>query len=219
MTVPSLVLYAIGSPLVVDAEEACARAGIAIVAGVRNLAGRAWLSAAVRIVDEADVDDALLRIPISVVLFTPGHRRRAYEAARARGFMTDATLVDPTSIVARSASIGAGTFINAGCVIAGGARIGERVVVNRSASIGHHATLGDYASIGPGAVLAGSVTADRGATLGAGAIVLPGVHIGANAVVAAGSVVRESIPPNTLVGGNPLRVLRTGIAGYNDLSA
>ena len=213
-----LVLYAIGSPLVVDAEEACARAGITIVAAVRNVAGRTWLSEHVRIVDEAAVEDAWLRIPVGIVLFTPGHRRRAFDAAYARGFTTDATLVDPTSIIARSASIGHGTFVNAGCVIAGGVSIGERVVVNRSSSIGHHATLRDYASIGPGAVLAGSVVVDRGATLGAGAVILPEVHIGANAVVAAGSVVRESVPPNTLVGGNPARVLRPGIAGYNDLS-
>src|SRR5688572_23305058 len=210
----AIVLYAIGSPLVVDAEEACARAGITIAAAVRNVPGKTWLSAAVRIVDEAALDDALLRIPFSVVLFTPGHRRRAFDAAQARGFAPTATLLDPTSIIARSASIGSGTFINAGCVIAGGSRIGERVVVNRSASIGHHASIGDYASLGPGVVLAGSVTVDRGATLGAGAVVLPDVHVGANAVVAAGSVVRESIPPNTLVGGNPARVLRTGIMGY-----
>jgi len=214
----AIVLYAIGSPLIVDAEEACARAGITIAAAVRNVAGRTWLSSDVRIVDESAVDDALLRIPVAVVLFTPGHRLRAFDAAHARGFTTDALLVDPTSIIARSASIGGGTFINAGCVIAGGVTIGERVVLNRSSSIGHHARVADYASIGPGAVLAGSVTVDRGATLGAGAVVLPNVHIGANAVVAAGSVVRESVPPHTLVGGNPARMLRTGIDGYNDVS-
>lgn len=214
----AIVLYAIGSPLVVDAEEACARAGLTIAAAVRNVPGKTWLSADVRIVDEAALDDVLLRVPFIVVLFTPGHRRRAFEAAQARGFTSAATLVDPTSIVARSASIGSGTFVNAGGVIAGGSYIGERVVVNRSASVGHHASIGDYVSIGPGVVLAGAVTIDRGATLGAGAVVLPEVHIGANAVVAAGSVVRESIPPNTLVGGNPARVLRTGITGYNDVS-
>jgi len=214
----AIVLYAIGSPLVVDAEEACARAGITIVACVRNMPGRTWLSDDVRIVEEADVDEALLRVPVCVVLFTPGHRRRAFDAARARGFNTDATLVDPTSIVARRVSIGSGTFVNAGCVIAAGATLGARVVVNRSASIGHHARLEDYVSIGPGVVLAGSVIVERGATLGAGAVVLPEVRIGANAVVAAGSVVREAVAPNTLVGGNPARLLRTGVSGYNDVS-
>ena len=50
------------------------------------------------------------------------------------------------------------------------------------------------------------------------AVVLPDVSIGENAVIGAGCVVRESVPPRTLVGGNPARVLRSEIAGYKDLS-
>lgn len=40
-----------------------------------------------------------------------------------------------------------------------------------------------------------------------GAIILKGVTIGENAIVAAGAVVVEDVPPNTIVGGNPARVL------------
>jgi acetyltransferase-like isoleucine patch superfamily enzyme len=45
--------------------------------------------------------------------------------------------------------------------------------------------------------------------IGAGAKVLSGVSIGDGAVVAAGAVVREDVPPLTIVGGVPARVLRT----------
>lgn len=48
----------------------------------------------------------------------------------------------------------------------------------------------------------------RNAWIGAGAIIVAGVTIGENAVVAAGSVVTRAAPPNTLVGGNPARVIR-----------
>ncbi len=48
--------------------------------------------------------------------------------------------------------------------------------------------------------------------LGAGAIVTDGVRIGKGAVVAAGAVVTEDVPPHTVVGGVPARVLR-GIDG------
>jgi sugar O-acyltransferase (sialic acid O-acetyltransferase NeuD family) len=213
-----IVLYGVGSPLVVDAEEACARAGIEIVAGVRNVDAPVWVSSAVRVVPVDALNDELRRHPIVVALFTPGHRRHAFDAAIADGFAHAATLIDPTSIVARSAEIGAGVFVNAGCVIGGACRIGDRVLINRSASLGHHARIADYASIGPGVVLAGSVTVGRGATICAGAIVLPEVSIGENAVIGAGCVVREAVPPRTLVGGNPARVLRSEIAGYKDLS-
>jgi acetyltransferase-like isoleucine patch superfamily enzyme len=47
--------------------------------------------------------------------------------------------------------------------------------------------------------------------IGARSIVLPGVTIGDGSVVAAGSVVTKDIPPNSLVAGNPAKVLRQGI--------
>ena len=44
--------------------------------------------------------------------------------------------------------------------------------------------------------------------LGSGAIVTDGVRIGRGAVVAAGAVVTEDVPPHTVVGGVPARVIR-----------
>jgi acetyltransferase-like isoleucine patch superfamily enzyme len=44
--------------------------------------------------------------------------------------------------------------------------------------------------------------------LGSAAVVTDGVHIGRGAVVAAGAVVTQDVPPHTVVGGVPARVLR-----------
>ncbi|PWB51822.1 MAG: hypothetical protein C3F13_13000 [Anaerolineales bacterium] len=44
--------------------------------------------------------------------------------------------------------------------------------------------------------------------IGGGAILLPGVRIGKNAVVGAGAVVSRSVPANTVVVGNPAKVIR-----------
>jgi acetyltransferase-like isoleucine patch superfamily enzyme len=148
-----------------------------------------------------------------------GHRRFAVEDAGRRGFSRHFVLVDQTAIVARSTSVGEGTFVNCGVVVGGAGRIGNFVVVNRSASVGHHARIADYVSIGPAAVLAGNVTLERGAVVGAGAIIAPEVTVGGNAVVSAGSVVVQDVLACSLVGGNPARVLRSAIAGYNDLAA
>jgi acetyltransferase-like isoleucine patch superfamily enzyme len=49
-----------------------------------------------------------------------------------------------------------------------------------------------------------------GAWLAARVTVLPGTRIGAGAVIAAGSVVAGDIPPGSVAGGIPARILRAG---------
>ncbi len=44
--------------------------------------------------------------------------------------------------------------------------------------------------------------------IGNNAIVLPGVVIGENVVIGAGSVVTKDVPPNTVVGGIPAKVIK-----------
>ena len=45
--------------------------------------------------------------------------------------------------------------------------------------------------------------------IGAGAIVLPGVTIGDNAVIGAGCVVTKNVAANTVVAGNPAKLIKT----------
>lgn len=45
--------------------------------------------------------------------------------------------------------------------------------------------------------------------IGAGAVITDGVRVGRGAVVAAGAVVTHEVPPHTVVGGVPARVLRS----------
>jgi acetyltransferase-like isoleucine patch superfamily enzyme len=48
----------------------------------------------------------------------------------------------------------------------------------------------------------------KGASIGSGATVLANVVIGEDAIVGAGSVVTRDVPPNTIVAGNPAKILR-----------
>lgn len=48
----------------------------------------------------------------------------------------------------------------------------------------------------------------RGASVGSGSTILSNVTIGENSIVGAGSVVTRDVPANTIVAGNPAKVLR-----------
>lgn len=48
----------------------------------------------------------------------------------------------------------------------------------------------------------------RGASIGSGATILCGITIGENAIIGAGSVVTKDVPANTIVAGNPARMMK-----------
>jgi acetyltransferase-like isoleucine patch superfamily enzyme len=63
------------------------------------------------------------------------------------------------------------------------------------------------------------VTIEEDAFVGPGAIILPNVVIGRGAVVTAGSVVTKSVPPMTVVQGNPaVAIAKCGIPLAPDTS-
>jgi maltose O-acetyltransferase len=51
--------------------------------------------------------------------------------------------------------------------------------------------------------------------IGTRAIILPGVTIGNGSIIAAGAVVTKDVPPYTVVGGNPAKILRDRRAEYS----
>jgi acetyltransferase-like isoleucine patch superfamily enzyme len=47
--------------------------------------------------------------------------------------------------------------------------------------------------------------------IGVNSIILPGIRVNNNSIIGAGSVVTKDVPSNTIVGGNPARVLRENV--------
>jgi acetyltransferase-like isoleucine patch superfamily enzyme len=53
-----------------------------------------------------------------------------------------------------------------------------------------------------------SILIKKNVWIGAGATVLPGVTVGENSIIAAGAVVNKDVPPNSIVGGIPARLIK-----------
>jgi sugar O-acyltransferase (sialic acid O-acetyltransferase NeuD family) len=222
------VIYACRTPYAVEVAEVIWRRGDEVALLVDNLVAgdeRAdrdgadpvgTIGAATLRPDE--LSPGQLRLPAVIPLITPGHRFTVQAEARAVGLSSFPPLVDPTSVLARTASVDEGAVLNAAAAIAAATRIGRFAHVNRSASIGHHNVVEDYATLGPGCVLAGHVRVGRGAFVGAGAVCAPKVSIGANAIVGAGAVVVRDIPAGAVAVGNPAKVVRESEAGYGDVA-
>ncbi|MDO9713514.1 acetyltransferase [Paracraurococcus lichenis] len=203
-----IVLFAIGSPLLVDVEESSHRAGLHVAAGVRNWPGPHHLPDGMCVLTPESLTPELLELPFLVPLFTPRHRRSAVRQAEVLGFRKALTLIDPSVARPRRLELGRGCYVNAGVTVGSACGFDSFVLINRGATIGHHARLGAFVSIGPGAVLAGQVTVGAGSTVCAGAIILPGVTVGEDAVVGAGTVVTRDVPDGSLMVGNPGRIVR-----------
>ncbi|HKW09675.1 MAG TPA: acyltransferase [Gemmatimonadaceae bacterium] len=69
--------------------------------------------------------------------------------------------------------------------------------------LAHDAQMDEYLD----AARIGRVVIHESSHIGARTVILPGVEIGPRTVVGAGSVVTKSLPPNTVCGGNPAKVI------------
>lgn len=93
---------------------------------------------------------------------------------------------------------------NALFMAAGGITIEDDVLVAANAQlISNNHDLHDHAVLTCKPVLL-----KRNCWIGTGATILPGVTVGENAVIGAGAVVTKDVEANTVVGGNPARVIK-----------
>lgn len=104
--------------------------------------------------------------------------------------------------------IGEGTVVMAGTIINADTKIGEHVIINTSASVDHDCIIGDFAHIAPNTSICGGVEVGEGTLIGAGATVIPLVKIGKWCTIGAGAVVVEDVPDNSVVVGNPAKIIK-----------
>lgn len=140
----------------------------------------------------------------------------------------DVTIYDFVNLY--GCEIGDGTQIGTFVEIQKGARVGARCKISTHTFICEGVTIGDGVFVGHGVTFINDAypralnasgelqdegewelqetIVEEGASIGSGAVILGDLTIGKRAIIGAGSVVTRSVPPHTVVAGNPARVLR-----------
>jgi acetyltransferase-like isoleucine patch superfamily enzyme len=114
--------------------------------------------------------------------------------------------------IQKNATIGSNTKISSHTFVCEGVTIGDDVFIGHNVSF-----INDKYPRSTSAEVKLQTEADwqvvktrieKGASIGTSSTILCGVVVGENAIVGAGSVVTHDVPANTVVAGNPARVIR-----------
>jgi len=160
----------------------------------------------------------------------PAQRRLKAELAAVAGaeIADDAFVAPDARIFTETLVMGPRSWIASHALVRGEIRMGADCTVNPYACLSGRVTLGDGVRIASLATLVGfnhrsddpelpvyrqgvetrGITVGDDVWIGANAVLVDGVTIGSHSIVAAGAVVSRDVPPWSVVGGVPARVLR-----------
>jgi len=116
-----------------------------------------------------------------------------------------ATLVAPSATIGAGAQVGAGTLVAQHAHVGPMAHIGEGCIINTGAIVEHESRVGAFSHISVHATVAGRSRVGRSVMLGAGATVIDGVEVGDHITVGAGGVVVRSLQEPGVYVGVPVR--------------
>ena len=126
----SLILFGVESSFTPEFLETAGRLGDAVVAAI--LTGELeWDLTGLPVEPTPAPPPALLSLPVAIPWVTPGLRFARWRLALETGFSEPASLVDPSAVIAATARLATGIYINSCASIGAHASLDDGVLINR----------------------------------------------------------------------------------------
>lgn len=120
-----------------------------------------------------------------------------------------ATLIHPSAIIPKGfCDIGKGVLFSPLVQLSPDTTIADNCILLPNSFIGHDSTLDRFAHVATNGVIGANVYVGKGVHIGSNATIREKITIGDFSLVGAGSVVLKDVPENTIVVGNPAKILR-----------
>jgi len=123
--------------------------------------------------------------------------------------MQPVNAIHGSSVLASSANLGHGNFIDQRVCVGAGASIGNHCILHPGAVVGVEVTLGDFVQVGAGTVISNGVEIEDEVFIGAGVTIVGGITLGKGSRIGAGSVVVAPVKAGETVFGNPAQKVNT----------
>lgn len=131
-------------------------------------------------------------------------RKELYDRILAKGGNVP-TLIHPTAIISKRASIGDGVIILPQSIIQADVCIGNNTVVTINSTIAHTSHIGNHCMISGHCIIGAYIQLCDSVQIGQGSVLVSGKVkvVGENSILGAGSVLREDMRPHSVYVGNP----------------